>query len=157
MKLIPLTLALTVIALSGPALAEDTCNGSNDPCKVGDCVGGDMLGKNGLWTKNSACSTIAVGRGAGGGRLPLGETTGGTGGSGPASISDQAAAGNLTSFLPTAQSDSPCRVPMAGVLLPAARGCRIPAGQESWCSAGGGQLAESGGKRFCIPGAPGRR
>lgn len=155
MRLIPLTLALAVIGLSGPALAEDTCNGTNDPCKVGDCSGGDMLGKDHLWRPNSACKVSVAPGGLG--RLASGASGGGTVGSGPAAISDQAAAGNLTSFLPTAQSDKACRSLMAGVVIPVAKGCRIPVGQETLCSAGGGQIARSGGKQFCIPkGAGGR-
>lgn len=84
MRLMPLTLALVVIALSGagPALAEDTCNGSNDPCKVGDCVGGDMLGKDRLWSPNSACK-VSVAPG-GPGRLASGASGGGAADSGPA-------------------------------------------------------------------------
>lgn len=155
MKLIPLTLALAVIGLSGPALAEDTCNGTNDPCKVGDCVGGDMLGRDHLWSPNSACKVSAAPGGAG--RLAVGVPGGGTAGSGPAGISDQASGGELIAFLPTAQSDKACRSPMAGVLTPVARGCRIPVGQETWCSAGGGQIARSAGKPFCIPKSAGGR
>jgi hypothetical protein len=155
MRLIPLTLGLFVIGLSGPALAEDTCNGTNDPCKVGDCVGGDMLGRDHLWSPNSACKVSAASGGAG--SLASGASGGGTAGSGPAGISDQAAAGNLTSFLTTAQADKACRSPTAGVLTPVARGCRIPVGQEPWCSTGGGQIARSGGKQFCIPKGSGER
>lgn len=88
MRLIPLTLALAVIGLSGPAHAEDTCNGTNDPCKVGDCVGGDMLGKDHLWRPNSACKVSAAPGGAG--RLATGAFGGGAAGSGPASSGDQA-------------------------------------------------------------------
>jgi len=157
MRLIPLTLALAVVALSGagPALAADTCNGGSDPCKVGDCLGGDVLTRHGHWAASDACKMTAAPGGPG--RLAAGASGGGTTGSGPAAISDQAAAGNLTSFLPTAQSDTPCRSPMAGVLAPVARGCRIPVGQESWCSAGGGQIARSGGKQFCLPNGAGGR
>ena len=58
----------------------------------------------------------------------------------PAAISDQAAAGNLSTFLPTAQSDSPCRTSAKGALIPIPAGCRIPAGREGACRAGGGQV-----------------
>ncbi len=33
----------------------DTC--SAGPCKVGDCVGGDKLNKNGLWIQDASCGT----------------------------------------------------------------------------------------------------
>lgn len=175
MKMISLTLILAAAALSGassslavesgpqsPSVAgfKDTCNPSEcDPCKVGDCMGGDMLGRDGAWHSNKACLLTASASGATGpNRLSSGSTGAGPVGSGPAGISDQAAQGNLTSFLPTAQSDSPCRSPMPGVLIPVAKGCRIPIGQDQWCRAGGGRLVDSGGKRFCLPqGATGAR
>lgn len=84
MRLIPLTLVLAVIGLSGPALAEGACNGTNDPCKVGDCSGGDML----VWRPNSPCRVSATPGGAG--RLAGGALGGGAAGSGPAASGDQA-------------------------------------------------------------------
>jgi hypothetical protein len=69
----------------------------------------------------------------------------------PAAISDQAAAGNLTSFLPTAESDTPCRTTAKGMLVPIPGGCRVLPGREDACRAGGGQLAKSGERSFCIP------
>lgn len=69
----------------------------------------------------------------------------------PAAISDQAAAGNLSTFLPTAESDTPCRASPKGMLVPIPGGCRILPGREDACRAGGGQLAKSGDNSFCIP------
>lgn len=50
MKMISLTLTLAVLALSGasPALAKGDY-------KVGDCVTGDRLGKDGLWHQDKTC------------------------------------------------------------------------------------------------------
>lgn len=61
MRMVSLTLALTVLALAVPAFAKDTCNPSGgDACKVGDCLGGDVLGRDGLWRASSACSFSAA-------------------------------------------------------------------------------------------------
>jgi hypothetical protein len=70
---------------------------------------------------------------------------------GPAGISDQAAAGNLSSFLHTKVSDTPCKTTRAGALTVAPKGCWLMPGQDSACLKAGGALADSGSKRFCIP------
>lgn len=69
----------------------------------------------------------------------------------PVAIRDQAAAGNLTSFLVTPQSETPCRIARARVLQPLPGGCRIPAGQEHACRAGAGLIAETDSKKYCLP------
>lgn len=69
----------------------------------------------------------------------------------PASISDQAAAGNLSSFLPTVSSETPCKSSPKGMLIPIPGGCRVLPGREQACKAGGGQLAKSGDNSYCLP------
>lgn len=69
----------------------------------------------------------------------------------PAAISDQAAAGNLSTFLPTVKSDSPCRASPKGMLFPIPGGCRVLPGREAACRAGGGQVARSGDNSYCLP------
>ncbi len=61
-------------------------------------------------------------------------------------ISDQAAAGNLTSYLRTPRANQPCGP--GPVVAPA---CLVQAGGEGACLKNGGKLADSGAKKFCIP------
>lgn len=93
-----------------------------------------------------------------GGYTPIARANPGVGGpANPAGISDQAAPGNLTSFLPRQLDDGPCIFDRWGMMMTGPGGCRLPAGKQSACLKSGGALGMSANKLFCIPRQPASR
>ncbi len=55
------TFVLVGLIFTKPAFAKECGTSSSIAgCKVGDCNGGDRLGKNGLWYKDSTCGGAIV-------------------------------------------------------------------------------------------------